>query len=65
MFLYLHVVNADGTVNAEKPYDAVTEHTLNMIAKWRSDGIEMDDVIDRLRAQTVPAGYPIHSWIAG
>ena len=58
-------MNADGSVVTQQPNDAVSEHTLKMILKWRNDGVGMDDIIDRLRTQTVPAGYPIHSWIAG
>lgn len=30
--------------------------------QWKRSGATDDDIIDRLRARTVPRGYPIHSW---
>ena len=38
---------------------------LQQIHGWIEAGATEDDVIDRLRLQTVPTGYTIHTWIEG
>lgn len=64
--LFVHLtVTSDGTVTAEKPDGAVSEATLLKILGWKEAGASMDDIIDRLRTQTVPTGYAIHPWIPG
>ena len=55
----------DGSVTAELPNDAISETTLRMILDWKMTGATMDEIIDRLRSQTVPRGYPIHEWTPG
>lgn len=43
----------------------VPQETLNEIWKLKMDDMSMEDIIDRLRARTVPTGYPIHKWREG
>ena len=63
---FLHfTVNSDGSVTAEMPDGAVSEATLHMVLEWKKSGVGMDEIINRLRAQTVPPGYPVHPWIPG
>jgi len=38
---------------------------LEQIHSWIKAGETIDDAIARLRVQTVPPGYVIHSWIEG
>lgn len=58
-------VNRDGSVAAEQPDGAVSEATLLKILDWKRTGASMDEIIDMLRMQTVPAGYTIHPWNPG
>ena len=58
-------MSADGTVTAIHPDPAVPKEMLGEIAGWKRSGLTDDDVIDRLRVRTVPAGYPIHPWSPG
>ena len=62
---YSVAVNGDGSITAEQPNDAVSESTLRMILEWKRCGVDMKDIIDRLRAKTVPCGYPVHPWKPG
>ena len=55
----------DGSVTAEQPNDAISEETLQMILDWKRSGLEMNNIIDRLRSKTIPPGYPIHPWCPG
>lgn len=65
LFRCILIVNPDGSITAQQPNQAISEDILRTVLKWRNDGIGVDDIIDRLRAQTVPSGHPIHPWIAG
>ena len=49
----------------ECPNPAVPECVLQDVLKWKRSGVSTDDVIDRLRAQTVPVGSPVHPWAHG
>lgn len=63
LFLYfVYIVKGDGTVTAEYPDPAVSNHTLCEVLEWRRSGVDTSEVVDRLRAKTVPAGYPLHPW---
>lgn len=59
------LVNTDGCIKAECPNPAVPECVLQDVLEWKRSGVSTDDVIDRLRAQTVPPGYPVHPWAHG
>ena len=61
-FLY---VDDDGKIVAVQPNAAVADSLIGDIFKWKEEGISMDDIIDQLRAQTVPTGYPFHPWKNG
>lgn len=52
-------------MTAEMPDGAVSEATLHMVLEWKKSGVGMDEIINRLRAQTVPPGYPVHPWNPG
>ena len=63
--MLLNIVSDDGSIMAELPNDTIPETTLRLIHEWKMSGTMMDDIIDRLRSQTVPHGYPVHEWIPG
>ena len=51
---------------AEEPNLIVPQEVLREVWQFkRSEGLSDVDVVDRLRARTVPAGYPIHNWRKG
>lgn len=60
-----HTVESDGSVVGKEPNDAVPVDVLKTILEWKREGVDMNDNIDRLQVQTVPAGCPIHPWIPG
>ena len=43
----------------------VPQEVLDEIWKLKTSEVSMEDIIDQLRARTVPAGYPIHKWREG
>lgn len=55
----------DGTVVAECANPAVSNTLLQEIARWKKQGICMEDIVDRLRPRTVPAGYSFLPWKPG
>ena len=57
------IVKEDGSVTAILPNEAISGATLQMILDLRRSGLNMDDIIERLRSQTVPSVYPIHPWV--
>lgn len=65
LFYCIIIVNPDGSIAAQQPNQAISEDILRKILKWRNDGIGVDYIIDRLRAQTVPSGHPVHPWMPG
>ena len=56
---------ADGKITACIPNPAVDSILLEQVHSWIEAGVTIDDAIERLRAQTVPPGYIVHSWIEG
>ena len=38
---------------------------LQEVWSWKQDNLTNEDIISRLRCQTVPSGYPIHNWKEG
>lgn len=56
---------ANGSLTAVIPNPAVEPALLKQINAWIEAGVTMDDVIERLRLQTVPSGYTIHNWTEG
>ncbi len=60
MYYYNNIQQLDLKAASYNP--AVPLATLQCVFKWRTDGQSMQDVIDRLRAKTVPAGHPFHKW---
>lgn len=44
---------------------AVQINTLKQIMEWQKGGAEEEDIVDRLRARTVPPGFVPNSWIPG
>ena len=56
---------ADGKITACIPNPAVHSILLKQVHNWIEAGATIDDAIDRLRVQTVPPGYIVHSWIEG
>ena len=56
---------ADGHVVAELPNPAVSEELLKEIMQWMEHGASFGDVISRLRLQTVPISYTVHTWQQG
>ena len=55
-------MSADGSILALTQNPAVPLSTLQDIQNWKRTGVSDEDVVDRLRARTVPAGYPYHKW---
>lgn len=70
MFLW-HCINAvcakdiDGSITAVLSNPAINLELLSELKSWYAEGASVDDIIERLRLQTVPPGYAIHSWIEG
>ena len=66
LFLYITFSgNADGSIATRTPNVAVDTALLKKIHVWTGLGASEDDIIDRLRAQTVPTGHAFHTWIQG
>ena len=64
MFIYL-LGAANGTITAKIHNPAVESTLLQQIYLWIEAGATLDDVIERLRLQTVPPGNTIHNWTEG
>ena len=58
----LFILGENGTITALLPHHAVSPELLGELSKWNFEGASLDDVIERLRLQTVPSGYKIHTW---
>lgn len=56
---------ADGTLTSECQNQVVSQHVLEEIASWRSEGCKDIDVLLRLRKRCVPQGYSYTTCIAG
>ena len=48
-----------------KSNPAVPVEMLKKVHNLLKSGISIEDVVDRLRTETVPRGYPIHPWLSG
>lgn len=48
-----------------KRFNPALSKTIKEVWAWKEQDISEDDVIDRLRARTVPSGYPTHPWRKG
>ena len=59
LFRCILIVNCDGLITAQQPNQSISGEDG---IEWRNDVIGIDDIIDRLKAQT---GHPVHPWIAG
>ena len=55
----------DGKIVVKCPSRAVSSQCLREILSWKLNGVSDSDIISRLRAKTVPPGYPIHPWKPG
>ena len=47
------------------PNPTVDSDLLEKVHTWIRAGIILDDIIERLRLQTVPTGYTVHAWTEG
>ena len=63
LYTILCTETTDGIV-ALKENPAVSEETLLNIFQWKRSGVERSDILERLRMQTVPAGYIPKTWSA-
>ena len=52
----------DGSIHAVTQNPAVPISTQKDFLNWKRTGLCDEDVVDRLRPRTVPAGYPYHKW---
>ena len=59
------VEQPDGTVKAKKHNPAISEQTITEAHELMKSGLDIADIVDRLRTQAVPAGYPCHPWQSG
>ena len=64
-YLVFFVEGANGEFTARVPNPAVHTDLLGKVHSWIAAGATIDDVIERLRLQTVPTGYTIHTWAEG
>ena len=55
----------EGNVSAVQHNPGISAELLDEINSWYTQGVTVDDVIERLRLRTVPPGYTIHSWVEG
>ena len=58
-------VDENGAITALLPNHAISPELLGDLNKWKSEGANLDDVIEWLRLQTVLPGYEIHTWTEG
>ena len=56
---------ADGTLTPVKSNPAVPVEMLKKVQDLLKSGINIKDIVDRLRTETVPKGYPCHPWRSG
>ena len=61
----MHIGGEGESVSALESNPAIVTELLREIKKWYSEGATTDDIIERLRLQTVPPGYTFHSWTEG
>ncbi len=61
----LFSASSDGKILGEIPNPAVSEELLLEISHMMRDGICWNDIVNRLRPRTVPAGYAFCSWMYG
>lgn len=55
----------NGTVTTKSDDHIVPQSVLRDISRWKTEGISMSDIVDRLRPRTVPSGYKFHTWTPG
>ena len=55
----------DGKCTACIPNPAVDSDLLEKVCSWIRAGATTNDIIERLRLETVPAGYKFHTWTEG
>ena len=58
-------VDENGAITTLLPNHAISPELLGDLNKWKSEGANLDDVIEWLRLQTVPPSYQIHTWTEG
>ena len=56
---------ADGKLTACVPNPAVDSELLEKVYSWIRACVIIDDVIERLRLQTVPIGFSVYTWTEG
>lgn len=56
---------ADGTLTPVRSNPAVPVELLKKVQDLLKGGISIEDIVDRLRTETVPKGYPCHPWRSG
>lgn len=54
-----------GQVMARKSTPFVKKEVITEIHMLQGQGLDMKDILNRLRPQTVPAGYCYHPWKPG
>lgn len=55
----------DDTVKAKKLNPAVSVQTIREVQQMMKSGLDIRDIVDRLRTQTVRKEYPCHPWRSG
>ena len=58
-------VSSDGTIHGKVPNPAVPQEVLLQVRDGLRNGSSMNEIVDLLRAKTVPAGYTPHPWKPG
>ena len=61
----IYIEEANGTLTPVKSNPAVPVEMLKKVHNLLKSGISIEDVVDRLRTETVPKGYPCHPWLSG
>ena len=65
LLLSFFLEGANGEFTARVPNPAVHTDLLGKVHGWITAGATIDDVIGRLRLETVSTGYTIHTWTEG
>lgn len=63
--LCINIEKADGTLTPVRSNPAVPVEMLKKVQDLLKGGISIEDIVDRLRTETVPKGCPCHPWRSG
>ena len=58
------IEEANGTLIPVKSNPAVPVEMLKKVHNLLKSGISIEDIVDRLRTETFPMGYPCHPWLS-